>query len=70
MCIAFVAYKVFKELEHQLYEKKANLSPEKAIEIAKTIYSLKMINPLNNEVIEKTLILNEEQKYLSRLFNF
>nr|WP_245235090.1 IS1634 family transposase [Pedobacter borealis] len=70
VCIAFAAYKVFKELERQLYEMKANLSPEKAIEIAKTIYSLKVLNPLNNEVVEQTLILNEEQKYLSQLFNF
>lgn len=69
VCIAFVAYKVFKELERQLYQMKAELSPEKAIEIAKTIYSLKIINPMNNELVEQTLILNEEQKYLSQLFN-
>lgn len=70
VCIAFVAYKIFKELERKLYEMKASLSPEKAIEIAKTIYKLKIINPLNNEVVEQILILNEEQKNLSKLFNF
>jgi len=42
ICIAFVAYKVYKELERQLKEKNSDLSPEKAIEIAKTIYSIKM----------------------------
>ncbi|MFC3559964.1 IS1634 family transposase [Pedobacter jamesrossensis] len=70
VCIAFVAYKVFKELERQLYQKGARLSPEKAIDIAKTIYAIKIINPLNNEILNKTLILNDEQKYLSQLFDF
>lgn len=35
--INFAAYKVYKELERQLKEMKSKLSPEKAIEIAKTI---------------------------------
>lgn len=37
ICIAFVAYKIYKELERKLRELKSALSPEKAIEIAKTI---------------------------------
>ncbi|MFC4874589.1 transposase, partial [Negadavirga shengliensis] len=36
--IAFVAYKVYKELERQLLEKEAKLSPQKAIEIARYLY--------------------------------
>jgi transposase len=39
--INFAAYKIYKELERQLKEKKSKLSPEQAIEIAKTIYALK-----------------------------
>ncbi len=70
ICIAFVAYKIYKELERQLKEKKSDLSPEKAIEIAKTIYSIRLETPLNKEVLEQTLILNEEQAYLAKLFNF
>jgi len=31
---------------------------------------MKIINPLNNETMEHTLILNQEQKYLSNLFDF
>ena len=38
--IAFVAYAVFKELEYQLTKKKIKLSPEKAIELTKTVYQL------------------------------
>ena len=48
----------------------ADISAEKAIEIAKTIYAIKIIDPTNNEKIEQTLILNDEQRYLSKLFDF
>lgn len=70
ICIAFVAYKVYKELERQLKEKGTALSPEKAIDIAKTIYSIKLVTPLNKEPMEQTLILNEEQMLLAQLFQF
>jgi len=70
ICIAFVAYKIYKELERQLKEKKSDLSPEEAIDIAKTIYSVKVVTPLNKEELHQTLILNEEQQMLAELFNF
>ena len=41
ICIAFVAYKVNKEIERQLKEKRSKLSPKKTIDIAKTIYIIK-----------------------------
>jgi transposase len=68
--INFAAYKVYKELERQLKEKQSDLSPEKAIDIAKTIYSLNIKNPITKELQTEILILNEEQKYLANLFNF
>jgi len=70
VCIAFVACKVYKELERQLKEKRAVLSPGKAIDIAKTIYSIKPVTPLNKGPMEQTLILNEEQMFLAQLFQF
>ena len=70
ICIAFAAYKVYKELERRLSETKAGISPEKAIEIAKTIYSIKIETPLNKETIEQTLLLNNEQIYLAKIFGF
>ena len=70
ICIAFAAYKVYKELERQLIEKESNLSPEKAIDIAKTIYAIRVLTPLNKEYITKTMILNEEQANLKALFNW
>lgn len=70
ICIAFVAYKVYKELERLLRLKKAELSPEKAIEIAKTIYAIQVKIPSQKTILEETLKLNEEQNYLASLFQF
>lgn len=69
ICIAFAAYKIYKELERQLEIKKTNLSPEKAIEIAKTIYAIKVQTPVSGEILQQTLILNQEQKLLAELFD-
>ncbi|MEX0684395.1 MAG: hypothetical protein WD098_00205 [Balneolales bacterium] len=43
--IAFAAYKLYKELERQLHLKKSDLSPEKVIDIAKSIYAIKIKSP-------------------------
>ena len=66
--INFASYKIYKELERQLKLKGSDLSPEKAIEIAKTIYSIKVYIPSLKESISKTLVINDEQKYLVNLF--
>lgn len=68
ICISFVAYKIYKELERLLYEKQSHLSPEKAIEIAKSIYQIKAQTA--NAEVEHMLLITEEQKNLSQLFNF
>jgi transposase len=69
ICLAFAAYKVYKELERQLHEKKSTLSVDKAIDIAKTIYSIKAQKPKSKEVFEQMLLLNDEQKLLAKLFD-
>jgi transposase len=70
ICITFAAYKIYKELERQLKLKQSDLSPEKAIEIAKTINQIKIIHPVTKEQFSKTLILKEEQQNLANLFGF
>ena len=70
ICIAFVAYKVYKELERRLKIKRAELSAEKVIEISKTIYAVKVIHPVTKEITYSSIIKSEEQKYLANLFNF
>ncbi|MCF6360503.1 MAG: transposase [Cyclobacteriaceae bacterium] len=67
ICLSFVAYKVYKELERQLDEKNAGMSPEKAIDIAKSIYKIK-VETSATETIEKVIIIKEEQKTLFQLF--
>lgn len=69
VCISFAAYKVYKELERQLREKKSALSPEQAIEIAKSIYAIQDRTPTTNQVVTKFLYLTEKQKELAKLFN-
>ena len=69
ICIAFCAYKVYKELERQLKKKKANLSPEKAIEIAKTIYKITIQTNLSNTMHSRLYIDKEEQRHLLKLFD-
>lgn len=68
ICISFVAYKIYKELERQLKVKKSNLSPEKAIEIAKTIYQVKALSKSGE--VSHTIIITSEQKHLAQLFDF
>lgn len=70
ICISFAAYKVYKELERQLQENKAGISAEKAIDIAKTIFTIKIVHPISGDTISKTLILTEEQRTLANLFKF
>lgn len=69
ICLTFVAYKIYKELERQLKEKKSNLSPEKVIEIIQSIYQIEAKSP-DGRVYTKQLIINEEQAKMKKLFNF
>lgn len=67
ICLSFVAYKIYKELERQLELKKVGLSPEKAIDIAKTIYQID-IEVDKNKHFHKVLLLNEKQRLLNQKF--
>lgn len=69
ICLSFAAYKVYKELERQLKEKKAGISPEKAIDIAKTIFTVKATVLNSNETIERTIIINDKQKFILEIFD-
>ena len=69
VCISFAAYKIYKELERQLRVKKSDMSPEQAIEIAKSIYAIRVRTPNTNQTITKVLYLTEKQQELYKLFN-
>lgn len=68
ICLTFVAYKVYKELERQLKEKKSTLSPEKVIQILQSIYQIEIKNPINNDLIKQTIFLTEEHFLLKSIF--
>lgn len=70
ICLNFVAYKIYKELERQLKEKKSDLSPEKVIDIIQSIYEIEITTPNSKDKIKRTLILTEEHKKISRIFDF
>lgn len=65
-----IAFVVYKELERQLSEKGSKLSPQKAIEIAKGIYTVEMQLKSSGKKLRKTLYLNESQQKLAKMFDF
>ena len=68
ICIAFAACKLYKELERQLKEKKSLLTPEKAIDILKTIYGIHLKLPQSQQTKLMLLDKTKEQKDLLSLF--
>lgn len=70
ICLTFVAYKVYKELERQLKIKKSILSLEKVIEILQSMFQIEIKNPINNETIKQNILITEEQKIIQKLFDF
>ena len=67
ICIAFVAYTVFKELERTLLENKIAISPARAIEIMKTIHQVTVFLPESKRTITTMLELTPEQQSLLQL---
>lgn len=70
ICLTFVAYKVYKELERHLQILKAPIKAKKAIEIAESIFQITVQLPQSKQIIKHNLILNEEQKLLQSIFKF
>ena len=68
ICISFAACKIYKELERQLKLKQSELSPEKVIDILKTIYRVSFETPYSKKVYQRLLIKTTEQKELIDLF--
>lgn len=70
ICITFAAYKIYKELERVLAERKATISATKAIEIAMSIFAIHFEIPHSKERFRKLLLPSDEQQYLAKLFGF
>lgn len=69
VCICFVAYKVYKELERIVKLSGIGLSVDKVIEIAKTIISIDIKTDGVKGTARRTLFLTEEQKMIQPLFD-
>jgi len=69
ICVSFAACKVYKELERQLKSKRSILSPEKAIDIIKTIYQVSIQSPYSSTKHNRLVLKNQQQKDLIKLFN-
>lgn len=68
VCICFVAYKLYKELERTIHEKKINLSVGKVLDAAKTITTIRVKLPENGEFYTKTLFLTDKHRQIQPLF--
>jgi transposase len=69
VCICFVAYKVYKELERILKSGDINRSVDKVLDIAKTITTLKIRLPVSNETITRTMLITAKHKSIAKLFD-
>lgn len=64
ICIAFVAYTIYKELERLLYKHKAGFSPKRAAELTHNMYELEYILPHSKKKEKIILKMDEEQQML------
>jgi hypothetical protein len=69
VCICFVAYKVYKELERILKSSNIKLSVDKVLNIAKTVTTIKVRLPKSNKTLTKTMFLTERHKTIASLFD-
>jgi transposase len=68
VCICFVAYKCYKELERILKKSGVNMSVDRVLSIAKTITTIKVKLQQSRETITKTMLLTDKHNSISRLF--
>lgn len=69
ICICFVAYKVYKELERVLKIKHIGMSVDKVLDIAKTITTIKINLPISGNTMTKTMLLTQRHRSISQLFD-
>lgn len=67
ICIAFVAYTIYKELERLLYKHKVGFSPKRAAELTHNMYELDYFLPQAKKREKKCLKMDEEQLSLFKV---
>jgi transposase len=69
VCICFVAYKVYKELERILITNNLKMSVDKVLNIAKTVTTIRVKLPHNESSMTQMMLLTEKQKLIAPLFD-
>lgn len=69
VCICFVAYKIYKELERLLKINQINLSVDKVLDIAKTITTIKINLPVSGNTLTRTMLLTNRHRSIAMLFD-
>ena len=69
VCLCFVAYKVYKELERFLMISQINMSVYKVLDIAKTKTTIKINLPISGNTMNKTMLLTSRHKSIAQLLD-
>lgn len=69
VCICFVAYKVYKELERIAHLMHIGMSVDRIIKTARTITTIRIKLPENGTTFTKTIFLTENQRAIKPLFD-
>ena len=69
ICICFIAYKLYKELERLIGINRISMSVDHVLDAAKTITTIRIRLPESNTYFTKTLFLTEKQLAIKPLFN-
>jgi hypothetical protein len=69
VCICFVAYKVYKELERILKIRHVGLSDNKVLDVAKTITTIKINLPISRNKMTKAMLLTQRHRSIAQLFD-
>lgn len=64
ICIAFVAYTIYKELERLLEQNNAGFSPKRAAELTHNMYQIEYVLPHSKKTRKKILKMDQEQSML------
>ena len=67
VCICFVAYKVYKEMERVLKKSGITISVDKVLSIAKTITTIRVKLPKSNKYLSKTMVLTAKHRLVEPL---
>ena len=68
VCICFVAYKIYKELERIIVLAGIDLSVDKVLDIAKTIATVRVYMPNNKGYYTRTMFLTDSHRAIQPLF--